>query len=88
MEWHDKHTSRLHHVLAQRAKSRSKKKRKNEKKKKKEGQSNNGKQHKDEGATDGDQLSITRPSLSSMTWPRPKKTIQEWEYAWTMPIRV
>ena len=30
-------------------------------------QSNNGKQHKDEGATDRDQLKLTRPWLLSMT---------------------
>jgi len=35
----------------------------------------NDRQHKDEGAIDGDQLRITHPWMSSMAKPPPKKTI-------------
>ena len=36
--------------------------------------------------TDGDQLSIARPWLSSTTWSDPRKTTIEWRNAWTRPF--
>ena len=43
--------------------------------KKKFSNHHNDRQHKDEGAIDGDQLRITHPWMLSMDKPRPKKTI-------------